>query len=295
MVQKTWTDTSVTLHRYDANGNRISTTHPEGNTETLIYDAVNRLVTHDHSHPTDASQNQIQTNAWDNNNNLFSVIYDNGHSSATATNQFDELDRQIQAVDRFGQAIDYRYDANGNRTRVQSPGGITDYQYDAPNRAILVLSPGSQTSYNYDLADRVLKIDHPGNIATVNEYDAQGRIERKSHKQGDTTLSEYSYSYDANNNRIGQTEINGGLVEATSYTYDDEDRLVYRDTHSPVSLSRIRVDISSITDKTGWRGLRGSASSPGPAGAATATATDDPRTNPRLTPSNDRVVIGHPG
>ena len=38
-------------------------------------------------------------------------------------------------------------------------------------------------------------------------------------------MSSYAYGYDANGNRLTQTETNGGPPETTTYTYDELNRL----------------------------------------------------------------------
>ncbi len=56
-------------------------------------------------------------------------------------------------------------------------------------------------------------------------YDKADRLTSLTNAKGGTTVSSYTYTYDANGNRESQVEKNGGTTETTTYTYDDLDRL----------------------------------------------------------------------
>lgn len=72
---------------------------------------------------------------------------------------------------------------------------------------------------------RLSRIQFPQGATELREYEAAGRVYRVTHSQHTALVSQVTYSYDANGNRIAQEEINGGGPEQTLYTFDLADRL----------------------------------------------------------------------
>jgi YD repeat-containing protein len=87
------------------------------------------------------------------------------------------------------------------------------------------------SSYGYDLADRLTSLES---------------------LQGATVVSSYAYTYDANGNRLTQTETNGGAPETTTYTYDARDRLETV-TYPPDSISATGRVVAYTYDEVGNR------------------------------------------
>ncbi len=139
---------------------------------------------------------------------------------------YDLWDRQIQKTS-LGQTLNFDYDANGNRTVLQSPGGQTNFTYDAHNRLLTVTDQGKATVKKNGLLQ---KVSHPNGTEILYSYDQANRLlSVVNQKTGGPVISSFSYTYDTDGNRLQQIELQNGLTgkesQSTSYTYDENDRL----------------------------------------------------------------------
>ncbi len=125
-----------------------------------------------------------------------------------------------------GLLTSYTYDLNGNRTSVETPAGTTTYTYDDRNRLITATADGT-TSYSYYPDGKKETVRHPNGTQATYSYDDANRIVSVLHSRTTDagTISSYSYAYDANNNRTEQTEVQNGVSETTTYSYDALNRL----------------------------------------------------------------------
>jgi len=120
-------------YTYDANGNRLSMTTPQGTT-SYTYDGDNRLLS--------ASYTGI-------------VAPDESYAYDGAGNRtnFNGTAYTYDAADRLQSAgnITYNFDANGNLTLKNENGQVTQYAYDGENRLTsLTLPSGEQVNFQYD-------------------------------------------------------------------------------------------------------------------------------------------------
>jgi RHS repeat-associated protein len=107
---------------------------------------------------------------------------------------YDKLD-QLIAVAGGEMFSRFRYDAAGNRTRVQENSDITDYTYDAADRMLT----GGVAIYSYDRnGNRILRT--AGGATTRYVYDGTGRLTSISSGRASQT-----FTYDGDGNRIRQT------------------------------------------------------------------------------------------
>ncbi|MCP3964270.1 MAG: RHS repeat-associated core domain-containing protein [bacterium] len=167
---------------------------------------------------------------WDRSNNLLATVESlRGAPNAVTSRTYDDFDRLESITDRWGNALAYAYDANGNRTRLTDPNGkITSYSYDALNRVASVLVPsGGVTEYEYFANSRPKKVIYPNGTTAENTWDAANRAATIDNRHFGGAVSTFSYGYDLNGNRIEQVESHGGQpAETTTYAYDTADRLL---------------------------------------------------------------------
>lgn len=118
-----------TSYDYDATGQLIGVTYPDGHRVTYIYDAAGNRIS----------------------------VTDNGVSTAYTTNKLNQYTGVGNDV--------YTYDADGNMTTKTDATGTTSYAYDAENRLIRVSTPVSGTwQYTYDALGNRVAVDHDGAV-----------------------------------------------------------------------------------------------------------------------------------
>jgi RHS repeat-associated protein len=107
----------------------------------------------------------------------------------------------------------YALDADGNRTKVTTSGGVTSYTYDALNRLTSWTNPASQiTQYAYDPVGNRLSIVAPSGTTTY-AYDAADEM---------LTAGTTTFTYDGNGNQ--RTKTTG--ASTLTYAWDALNRLV---------------------------------------------------------------------
>jgi RHS repeat-associated protein len=238
----------VTTHHYDENGNEDVLTDPKGQKVTSSFDALNRLhskayvfAAGDPTRPWRHTTGMVYT--YDPNNNLTQVDEDvasgtDPPATRTTTRSYDAFDRLESETaplpDGAGnRTVSNTYYRNGTRGTVSAslptgvPGsGTTTYTYDGRNRLQTVTtSDGKLTKYTYYPDSLLDTVAYPNGAVAKHTYDKADRLVTLANTKASTVLSSYAYGYDANGNRLTQTEVNGGLTEATSYTYDPLNRL----------------------------------------------------------------------
>lgn len=224
-------DAATTTFEYDPEGNRVGMVDPRGLTTTWQHDALGREVRATFQIPTPATGEDLveRRTTYDPNGNVVRVEedFDGAPEPRVVTQSFDHFDRLFSRTDQHGHTIGHRYDLVGNRVQLIGPdGSVTRYGFDALNRLISVQPPASgATSYSWLRDRRLAQVTHPQGAAEARSYDAAGRLARLTNTQHAVVVTEYTYSYDANGNRLSQDEINGGGPEHTSYAFDLADRL----------------------------------------------------------------------
>jgi RHS repeat-associated protein len=231
---------AVTYTTYDAVGNVLTVTEPDGNTTTDVYDADNRKIME-----TDAA-GDVTMWAYDGVGNVITMT---APTSNVTNNTYDADNRVINVTDGGGTVASYTYDAVGNQlTRTDGNGNTTTTTYDAIYRITQVTDPlGENTTYSYDPVGNILKTSDRNGSVTTYAYDAINRCTNITDALGNVT----QYRYDHVGNVTGLTDANS---HATTYGYDGVNRLIveaYADGHSRTYTYDFVGNLTSRTDQNG--------------------------------------------
>ena len=227
----TTTPTLVTSYTYDANSNRVTLTDPLGKATTYVYDALNRLTSISYKlHNTHGV-----TYAYDADNNRTSMVDGTG----TTTYTYDEFDRPTAITSPGSQTAGYRYDLNGNRTKLIYPDSTAVvYTFDKANQLASFQDWASHlTSYQYDPDGSLKLATNPDGTTATNTFDNAERLTRVLNANGATTISQHAYTLDnvGNRTQVQETlaQVGGGTTNNTiAYSYDQLYRLTGDGTRS---------------------------------------------------------------
>jgi YD repeat-containing protein len=205
----------TTTYSYDATGNLIQVTRPDGSAIANTYDAAHRLVAvadlfnQQLRYTLDALGDRTQTLVLDAGGNT------TGMHSAT----FDALGRLLTDIGSVGQTTSYKYDSNGNRTQITDPlGRVTGLAFDALNRRIQTTDPANGvTGVAYDAQDHPVAVADPNGNSTSEVYDGFGDVVGISSPDSGATVS----YYDPAGNRVQRVDAAGAV---TQWSYDPLDR-----------------------------------------------------------------------
>ncbi|MDR1304550.1 MAG: hypothetical protein LBK76_04925, partial [Verrucomicrobiales bacterium] len=140
---------ALTVSReYDAQGNKISATDPNGNQTLYVYDQRNRLTRI--THADDAEQ----VFAYDGNGNKVSATDENGHVTQFAYDPLNRLVKQtrVMGADSAGNLVtQFAYNAANAKTSQTDPNGhVTRFEYDGLQRLVKTIDALHQpTVYAY--------------------------------------------------------------------------------------------------------------------------------------------------
>lgn len=278
---RTWSFT------YNALGQLLTATDPNGNTTSYAYDAQGALVRatnalgqvtqiplHDaNGRPTkivdpnglittltyDARGRVLTRNVgglvttytYDATGSLTSVTNPDGSQLTMA---YDAAHRLTSVSDRLGNKIVYTLDANGNRTTVAVLGSgnvlsrTVSYAYDEANRVIQVIGAlGQVTSYTRDPNGNVLSATNPVGAVTSKVYDALNRQTKSTDANGGVT----SLVYDTADRVLSVTDPRS---LTTSYSYNgfgDVLQIVSPDSGTTVRTFDANSNLITSTDARG--------------------------------------------
>lgn len=221
-----------TSYSYDSSGNLISQTDSYGATQTTAYDSLNRPVGQ-----SDALGNSTSTQL----NSFGQPTLSTDANGNNTTNTYDNNGNLTEAQDPTGTLSQTTYTALMNNSGgVMAAGLVASSSQQAPGMAFTV-----NTAYTYYQNNAGLPTGNlTGEIASV----TQQWVNSSGSPSGPAASSTY-YQYDANGNRVQQTQIatvNGvsGTSITTQYQYDGENRLI-------ATIDPLGRTSSTVYDKAG--------------------------------------------
>ena len=237
----------TTASSYDADGNRVTVTDPNGRTTTSVYDRRGLLTAVDDplngtGHPTtygyDAAGNR--TSVTDANGNVTTYGYDNEDRLLTVkepldsdahkyqTYTYDPAGNVLTRTDALGQQASYSYDLKGELVTITFRGGTgtVSYSYDVNGNRTGMADASGLTAYSYDALNRLTSVNAQGNggvggSTVAYGYDSAGH--RTSTTYPGSGGRQVSDSYDSAERLSGVTDW---LGNTTQYSYDAGSRLV---------------------------------------------------------------------
>jgi RHS repeat-associated protein len=220
-----------TSYSYDAKGNLLRTTYPDGTIESATYNAAGlvasqtnrrgQAIAFSYNSAGQVTQetfpdNSTVTYAYDARGRMTSAVSPQGTIALT----YDTSDRLTRIDYPGGRWLQFSYDAGGRRSQMVDQDGFTvKYTYDVAGRltALRDATDAIINSYTYDAAGRVIREDKGNGTFSEYSFDAAGRIISITHRDpGGAINSQYGYAYDVLGRRVGMTAPEG----AWTYTYD---------------------------------------------------------------------------
>lgn len=258
----------TTVYRYDDRGRTTSIEYPDGQRVTRTYGANNTLASDENgAYAYDAVGNLVQSTSpdghvtrftYDGKSHVVSRIDPDGAvtrytydaagnrltetspATGTTTYTYDFANRCTSKTDADGVREAYAW-TGAKLMRVETATGITRYTYDAMGRKVSETDPAGHTrTWVYDAAGHLVG-EHDGSGGYVGyQVDGLGLVKAVTDELGHTTAFTYDgayqiatmtdpaggitrYAYDTAGNLTRQTEPNG---TATAYAYDKRDRLI---------------------------------------------------------------------
>ncbi len=230
VLSETDPDGNVTSYTYNANGNVLTTTTPIGVT-TNTYDAAANLLT-----TVDADGRKI-VNTYDGNqltgatwynadgsvNNVFSYTYDADGELLTATDDAGAVTmtydggRLMTRTDPFGMTLTYGYDQAGNVTsEADSLGGLTTMTYDGNQMSSLTYQDATTHLASY------FAYDGDGNVLSISRYSYVSGVPQ--------LVATTGYVYDGGEvTSITTQDVAGDVLQSDLYSYDAAGRLASQD------------------------------------------------------------------
>lgn len=276
----------TTYNTYDAHGQPLTITDPNGVVTTLTYDARQRLT-------GQTTAGELTSYSYYPTGLLQTVTLPDG-SSLTYT--YDGAHRVTQLADGLGNKIAYTLDAMGNRTAentsdpsgtlhrthtrvfnelnqlyqdvnaANTPAVTTTYGYDDNGNQTSIAAPKSRnTARVYDPLNRLIQVTDPANGVTQMNYDAQGDLISVVDPRNLTTTYAYngfgdplsvvspdtgttSSTFDSAGNLATSTDARGARA---TYTYDALNRM----TSVTYQLGGVTDQTVAFTYDTGTNGI----------------------------------------
>ncbi|HKQ46551.1 MAG TPA: hypothetical protein VJZ71_00600 [Phycisphaerae bacterium] len=265
-------DSTANSATYDVFGNVTQSTDANGSVVTYTYDLLNRGTNKNIAPgPGVAADTTFETYAYDGMSRIVRAQND----VSLVTQQFDSLSRVISETTN-GLTTTSEWDASGNKTFVQYPGGRqVQYAYDALNRLVTVndnfVGPLAQYYYrgSYRVERRQL---FPPNVTTDFTFNPARMIQRTRSTRGLTVIDDRIYQWSPTGNKTQRKDIRpGGPGLTHDYVYDAADRLVRTIVSDPVAT--VLRDTTYTLDQAGNR-----SNVAGPGTPDSGTYSQDPNT-----------------
>ncbi|MBI4181512.1 MAG: hypothetical protein HY520_00900 [Candidatus Aenigmarchaeota archaeon] len=255
--------TSATAYGYDARGNLVNVTDPEGGVTAFAYNTLGQPIsatdpngyTTTYAYDPATGRLERMTNpegttavfSYDEAGNLVNLtVTGAGGEHITTLYQYNKDNQILWAIDPLGRVTSLSYDENGNLRRVRDVfGETTTWDYFGNDLLKSVTGPlGRQTNYSYHDGEGMIKSrireNGQNDQVALFDYDPLGRIAAVTEPEGAVTTYSYgtaqntvtltnprgfpaAYRYDPLGRIMQVTDAAGNL---TTYQYDDMDREV---------------------------------------------------------------------
>ena len=131
--------------------------------------------------------------------------------------EYDEMGRMTRKSASGRTLLALEYDKNGNKVRqIDVTGKLTGFDYDPMGQLLRLVDDGQElAAYTYNPDGTPRTVTH-GPIRQEYAYDLDKNLMGLTVRSGDTLLSQTSYAYDGNGNRIRKQALDG----TTLYQYD---------------------------------------------------------------------------
>ncbi len=208
-------------YRYDAAGQLVEVTGPDGEALVLDYDAAGRAV----------------GVTGPNGRRILSELDNEGRATG---NQL--LSGQGEVLTQ----ISYLYDAQGRLAQIQRDGETTHQrEYDEGDRVTSISdAAGNSTAYHYSSFGNLLAVTQPDGNVTRLAYDAKDRLEQVTDARDNATryqrndfgqvVAQHSpdtgstwFAYDQAGNKVRKQDATGSV---TTYQYDAANRMTHRNS-----------------------------------------------------------------
>ena len=233
LVTKTDNNSHATSYGYNTDGELTSVTTPGSHTESFTVNGLGVRTSR-----TDALSNTTNY-TLDNWNRVTAVDYPTGTDPTFSYDANSNLTGWTDGVGTWARTYD-----NDNRMLTESLGGttrvtnvydstgkkgllstVTDassrvitYSYNSRNLLDTLTENSASTNYSYDANGNETGITLPNTATVTKVFDNADRLTSVTNKNsGGTTLSSFSYTYNADNRRATCTESSGDVV---SWSYD---------------------------------------------------------------------------
>ncbi len=256
---------AVTTYAYDEMNRLVERLHPDGSsvqwsytptgkisaatdvrgTTSYTYDVRDRLAS------IAQPENLGLTYAYDPGSRLTNLTATVGGLPRSQTQTYDAGNRLVTVTDPLGRPHVLVHDATGMRTSLSHPNGITtSYGYNQLDQMLSLVTRNAASavmqSYGYTIgadSNRSQIVEADGTTRSY-VYDAANRLTRETVTSPSGPLSDSSYAYDPGSNLVRVDSISSAgsftrlltyderdrllLDSATSYTWDDDGRLLTR-------------------------------------------------------------------
>ncbi|MBQ4481413.1 MAG: RHS repeat-associated core domain-containing protein [Victivallales bacterium] len=210
----------TTRYEYDAAGNMVRETSPDGTSVQYEYDLKGNLTleygdTYRVAYAYDHRSRLVVMTTW--------RTPDGSGPGDTTTWSYDTRGRMVRKTYADGSHVDYTYDADGNvLTRTSARGIIATYTYDLAGRPTGISFSDNATaslSYAYDRAGRLVSVTDAAGTRSL-AYDAFGNCLSETVPQ--VAGKTITRSFDSLNRRTG---LALGTDYSATYAYDNFSRL----------------------------------------------------------------------
>lgn len=204
---------NITRYAYDVAGDLVSVTDPIGDTVLYEYDAGHNLT-----RITDKTGGAFLF-SYDDQDRAVSARADDGTWAATIA--YEDANNKTTVTDSKGRESIFHYNEMSRITRLEQPDGTAlDYAFDAAgNRTSRTNSNASTARAIYDENGNPIEVTMPDGATTRTAYDQDGNPTSVTDALDNTTR----YVYDEHGNLISETDP---LGNETTYIYDEHGQLL---------------------------------------------------------------------